>query len=407
MPLLSIFRFVAALLSLLILGAAGYLLWSWYQGVWVVDATGLAYRVRDDWRLWTGLGLLAWSVLGRLVMLPLLARRDTRPTRPERAEGQAIAGASGSTLHVERHGPAGGPPILLTHGWGMDSTFWFYARQDLADRFNLTLWDLPGLGKSRAGAISLPAFADDLATLLEASGRRPVVLVGHSIGGMIIQTLVRDRPDLADRIAGVVLLNTTHTNPLRTMILSGLLRALQKPVIEPAMHLTRWLHPLVWLSKWQSYLSGSAHLAHRLGFGRYVTRSQLEHVTLLSTRNPPAVEAAGNLAMLHWDASNALARLHRPVLVVGGDKDIVTKLEANRRIADSAPQGDLHVVDGANHLGPMECAELYNKLIADFALAVQPAVSADMPARPAAGAPATPAQRPAAGPHQRPDARPY
>jgi hypothetical protein len=93
--------------------------------------------------------------------------------------------------------------------------------------------------------------------------------------------------------------------------------------------------------------------------------------------------------------------------VVGGDKDIVTKLEANRRIADSAPQGDLHVVDGANHLGPMECAELYNKLISDFALAVQPAVSADMPARPAAGAPAAPAQRSAAGPHQRPDARPY
>ncbi|HEY8615997.1 alpha/beta hydrolase [Phenylobacterium sp.] len=387
MPLLSILRFFTTLLSLLILGAAGYLLWTWYQGDWVRDAAGVPHTVREDWRLWTGLGLLAWSALGRFVMLPLLARRDERPSRPERGEGQEIAGASGATLYVERHGRADGPPIIFTHGWGMDSTFWSYAKADLGDRFNLTLWDLPGLGKSRARQVGLPAFAADLATLLEASGRRPVVLVGHSIGGMTIQTLVRDRPELADRIAGVVLLNTTYTNPLRTMILSGLLRALQKPVIEPAMRLTKVLHPLVWLSKWQSYFSGSSHLAHRFGFGRYVTRSQLEHVTLLSTRNPPAVEAAGNLAMLHWDATGAMARFRRPVLVIGGDMDIVTKLEANREIADTAAQGELFVVEGANHLGPMERADLYNRLIADFALAVQPAVHADLPRERPAGIP--------------------
>ncbi|WP_374471697.1 alpha/beta fold hydrolase [Phenylobacterium sp.] len=405
MPLLSIIRFFTTLLSLIVLAAAGYLIWSWYQGDWVRDAAGVPERVRDDWRLWTGLGLLAWSFLGRLLMLPLLARRDQRPTRPARGQGQTIEGASGATLYVERHGPAGAPPIIFTHGWGMDSTFWSYARQDLADRFSLTLWDLPGLGKSRARQVGLPAFASDLARLLEVSGRRPAVLVGHSIGGMTIQTLVRDRPDLAERIAGVVLLNTTYTNPLRTMVMSGLLRALQKPLIEPAMRLTKALHPLVWLSKWQSYLSGSSHLAHRFGFGRYVTRSQLEHVTLLSTRNPPAVEAAGNLAMLHWDATGAMAKFRRPVLVIGGDKVIVTKLEANREIADTAPQGELHIVKDVNHLGPMERADIYNRLIADFALAVQPAVSADMPGPAGAGhsAPgATPSRAADSAPGPRP-----
>jgi pimeloyl-ACP methyl ester carboxylesterase len=386
MPLLSIIRFFTTLLSLAILGTAGYLLWTWYQGDWIRDAAGVPERVRDDWRLWTGLGLLAWSFLGRMVMLPLLARRDERPTKPERSQGQEIAGANGAELYVERHGPSGAPPIIFTHGWGMDSTFWSYARQDLSDRFSLTLWDLPGLGKSR-GPVGLPAFAADLAALVEYSGRRPVVLVGHSIGGMTIQTLIRDRPDLLDRIAGVVLLNTTYTNPVKTMILSGPLRAIQKPVIEPVMRLMKLLHPLVWASKWQSYLSGSSHLGHRFGFGKFVTRSQLEHVTLLSTRNPPAVEATGNLAMLHWDATGAVSRFRAPLLVIGGDKDIVTKLEANREIAETAPQGRLEVIEGVNHLGPMERADLYNRLIADFVLSVQPAISADMPSRQAPAAP--------------------
>jgi pimeloyl-ACP methyl ester carboxylesterase len=375
MPLLSILRVFTALLSLAVLGSAGYLLWSWREGEWVYDTAGAFVRVREDWRLWIGLGLLAWSFLGRLVTPLLLARRDARPTRPERSDGRDLAGASGATLYVEQHGPADAPPIIFTHGWSMDSTFWSYARQDLSDRFRLTLWDLPGLGKSRARDVGLPAFAADLATLLEVSGRRPVVLVGHSIGGMTIQTLIRDRPDLMDRIAGVVLLNTTYTNPLRTMVLSGVLRPLQKPLIEPALQLIKILHPLVWLSKWQSYLSGSSHLANRFGFGRFVTRSQLEHVTLLATRGPPAIEAKGNLAMLHWDATGALGRFQPPLLVIGGDKDIVTKLEASQAIAAAAPNGRLEVIEGANHLGPMERADLYNSLIADFALSVQPAVA--------------------------------
>ena len=377
MLILSVFRFFTTLLSLAILGAAGYLLWSWYQGEWVRDTAGELVRLRDGWRLWTALGLLAWSFVGRLLLVPLLAKGDTRPTKPERGQGQMMGAPSGASLYVEKHGPAGAPLIILTHGWGMDSTFWYYARQDLADRFRLVLWDLPGLGASKASpnSIGLPALAADLASLIEAQGAGRAVLVGHSIGGMTIQTLIRDHPQLQDRLAGVVLLNTTYTNPLKTMILSGLLRALQRPVLEPVMRLMILLQPLVWLSQWQSYFSGSAHLAHRLGFGKFVTRSQLQHSTLLTTRNSPAVQMKGNLAMFHWDATGALRDLRVPALVIGGDKDIVTKLEANRTIADETNRANLRVVEGVNHMGPMERADLYNQMIAEFTLSVQPAAT--------------------------------
>ncbi len=344
------------------------MLWSWFAGEFVRDADGDLVRIRHDWRLWTGLALLTWSFMGRVVMKPILAKPDARKSRIVRENGREQVGASGSKLYVEMHGPEGAPIILFTHGWGLDSTVWSYAKADLAGRFRLVLWDLPGLGRSRPApgdGISLEDFANDLAGLVRALDR-PVVLVGHSIGGMTIQTLLRDHPMIGDRLAGVVLLNTTYTNPLKTMIFGPALEALRKPLLEPLMRLTVWLQPLVWLSQWQSYLSGSAHLAHRLGFGKYVTRSQLEHSALLATRNPPGVQARGNLAMFHWDATSAVKGRTAPMLVVGGDRDIVTKAEASQAIAASGG-GRLEVVQGVNHMGFLERAEVYNKLIADFA----------------------------------------
>ena len=381
MPLFFLARFVTSLLSLLILGAAGYLLWSWYAGeVAMVDLTHVI-RYREPWRLGVGLALLAWSFFGGHVLKLPLAKRDVRPTRAVRGEGEVIQGQSGSQLYIERHGPTGASPIIFTHGWGMDSTFWNYAKADLGERFQLILWDLPGLGRSKlppSGKAALEVFAIDLEGLVTGLGDRKPVLVGHSIGGMTIQTLVRDRPEIMQRLAGVVLLDTTYTNPLRTMILNRLALAL-RPVLELAMRLTIWLEPLVWAINWQSYLSGSAHLAHRLGFGRHVTRSQLDHATLLSTRNRPAVEAKGNLAMFRWDATGAFGRLSTPALVIAGDMDIVTKLEANRAIAAESRMAELRIIEGANHLGPLESAETYNRWIAEFVLAAH-AAGEDRPA---------------------------
>lgn len=381
MAILSLARLFGVILSLAILAAAGYLLWSWQAGELVRDASGAVYRHRDDWRLWTGLALLAWSFLGALVTPMLVARPDRRKTKAERGSGGVLASPTGSSLYVESHGPAAGPPIIFIHGWGMDSTIWRYARQDLADRFRLILWDLPGLGRSKAAgreAISLDAFARDLAAVMDFAGRQPAVLVGHSIGGITIQTLIRNHPELQSRLAGVVLLNTTYTNPLTTMVFSRLWLALQRPVLEPAMRLVTVLQPFFWILKWQSYLSGSSHLAHRLGFGKFVTRSQLQHSTLLFTRNPPGVLAQGNLAMMRWDATDVLGRLRVPALVIGGDRDIVTKLEASRVLANESELATLEVIEDVNHMGPLERADLYNQLIGDFALQLQPSATADL-----------------------------
>jgi pimeloyl-ACP methyl ester carboxylesterase len=369
-----LFRTVTAFISLVILGVAAWLLWSWYAGEVFVDADGVLHRVRDDWRLWLGGALLLWSFLGRPLVLLLIGGRERDAPSAKRPEGHMLTSPTGSVLHVETWGPSQAPTVILTHGWGLDGAFWRYAVRALQDRFRLVVWDLPGLGRSRArkGAeVSLDIMARDLAAVIEDAGAGRCVLVGHSIGGMTIQTLLRERPDLEGRIAGIALFNTTFTNPLRTMVFSDLLTAMQRPVIEPFTRLSQWLWPVAWVSAWQSYLSGWAHVAIRLGFGSWASRDQLDKAALAVTRNSPEVQARGNLAMFAWDSREAIAGTTAPVLVVGGEVDIVTKAEASQAIARMASRPQLVLVPGANHMGPQGKAETYNALLADFVLSVQ------------------------------------
>lgn len=367
MPLISLVRFLTTLLSLGLLVLTAYLAWSWYDGDLIRQADGDLVRVREDWRLWTTLALGAFSLVGKFAFVPLLAASDKgERSKEDRGTGQIERMGTGADIYVETLGRADGPTMILTHGWAMDSTIWHYAKRALGQRFRVIVWDLPGLGRSK-GEISLENFAANLGSLIEWSGASKVVLVGHSIGGMTIQTLARDNPTLFDqRVAGVVLLNTTYTNPLKTMILPRLMQGIRWPLMEPIMRLTILLEPLAWLSAWQSYLNGTAHLANRIGFGKYVTRSQLNHVTLLATKNRPGNIQKGNLAMFRWDATGALAKTGVPTLLLAGDVDIVTKPEASSEIALQAPAATLQVIEGVNHMGMLERADDYNARVIAF-----------------------------------------
>ena len=162
------------------------------------------------------------------------------------------------------------------------------------------------------------------------------------------------------------------------MVFNGLMQAL-RPLIVAFMHLTVWLQPLAWLSAWQSYLNGSAHIANRLGFASRVTHSQLDYTALLTTRNSPAAQARGNLSMFHWDATGALVRIEAPVLVLAGDSDLVTKAEASRTIVSQAKHAVLDVVSDANHMGFTERADVYNDAIAAFARRVSASSDIETP----------------------------
>ncbi len=369
MVILYLLQRLFGLASLAALAAGGWLVWSWIDHRDSILATEWQ---RDDRWLYAGLALLALSVLGRPVVLFLAARRGPPDARLDRAAPVLVTGPDGAVLRTERYGRRDGPTLVFTHGWGMDSTIWREAKDQLSDRFRLVFWDLPGLGRSsqpRDGRYAVERLAEDLRAIVADCGG-PVVLVGHSIGGMIVQTLCARHPEMLGRqVAGIVLENTTHTNPLNTLILAPLWRALRRPVIEPMMRLDIRLQPVVWLMAWHGYLSGSTQLAMRLaGFGSRPTRAQLDHASLLVTRNPPGVQAKGNLAMFRWGVTEALPAIDVPTLVLIGGRDIVTLPSAGELIAGALPAARAARIARAGHMGPVECGRDYNDALAAFAL---------------------------------------
>jgi pimeloyl-ACP methyl ester carboxylesterase len=385
LPILSLPKFLLPGLGLAILIGAIWLLRDWWVGLDIGDSAGVLHHVHGPTReLIAGLVLLSWSVLGRPVVLMFIRGASDEP-RHQRTQGRTVVAPDGSSLHVEEYGRQGAPVLVLTHGWGLDSTVWAYARRSLSDGFRLVVWDLPGLGRSHGpadGRYSIDRFAEALGAVVRSVEAERVVLVGHSIGGMTTLTFWRACPeDLKRRVAGLALVDTTYQNPLRTMWLRPLWTAVQKPLIEPVNHLTVWLSPLVWLSSWQGYLNGSNQLAMRLtGFGRFATRWQVDHVARLASKGSPAVQAKGNLAMIHWSMAEHLPQIDVPTLVLAGDRDIVTLPAASEHIGGAAPRAQTTVVPGCGHMGFMERHDAYNSEIAAFAgrvLAVSPGTLAD------------------------------
>ena len=388
MTFLHLLRRLFGLVSLALLGAGVYLVWTGYQRA-DTDDPGLDPSLAgdgDELRLWLGWGLLALSFLGRFVWPLVLARGGKGPAF-ERGEEREIAGADGSRLHVETFGPSDGPVLVFTHGWGLDSTVWRYARSHLARRFRMIVWDLPGLGRSKLpadGRVQLDRFAEDLRAVIGVAEGRPVVLVGHSIGGMTLQTLAGLRPELmGGQVRGLVLLNTTHLRPIRTTAASGLVQALW-PLGSVLLKLQIVLSPLFRLLNWQSYMSGQAHIAVRLGgFGRHVTREQLDHTTRLATlTNSPAVQAKGDFAMMDWDVTRKLPEIRVPTLVVVGVRDLITRPDAGDTIASAIPGARLERMEGCGHMGFYEHADAYDAAIERFAapLLAEGTPRADAPA---------------------------
>src|SRR4030095_1954342 len=168
-----------------------------------------------------GLLLVLVASGGGLLVVPLRWRSGPPVPRPSRASSvEHVPGPDGTTLHLELYGPPEAPPLLVTHGWGVTSAQWSYLLQEGGGRYRLVLGDFPGLACSTRPATSnysLDLMARALDTILTFLGPRPVVLVGHSIGGMILLTLGRLFPNTLRRcVGGMVLAHTTYTNPVRT-----------------------------------------------------------------------------------------------------------------------------------------------------------------------------------------------
>jgi pimeloyl-ACP methyl ester carboxylesterase len=368
MPLLLLAFFVADLLSITYPLIVYYLYREWDQ-----------YRntFEDDYAqrcLWGAVALLLFMLLGRFLIKALLSksgRGEDQPYRFDTTHRSTLKRPDGSTLNIEYYGKQDGQPIIFVHGLNATLQNWYYQRKYFEKEYRLILMDLPGMGKSTRPAnkdFSLGKLAADLESVIEHSGAKNPILWGHSLGGMTILTLLaKNAGTNRHGIKGVILEHTTYTNPVRTILFRRLLSAIQKPVLTPLCYLIIVLSPVLWLSRWMSYLNGNSHILTRwLAFAGTQSAKQLDFSTLLSTLIPPAVMARGCLGMFGYDVTKALSTIQVPTLIAGADKDRLTQPDASEYMQKRIPNAELVMLTPGNHQALLERHQQVNEAARKF-----------------------------------------
>nr|WP_202539572.1 alpha/beta hydrolase [Streptomyces sp. SID8379] len=274
---------------------------------------------------------------------------------PVAADELTVTSADGARLHVEVHGPADGPAVVLAHGWTCSIAFWAAQVRALATDHRVIVYDQRGHGRSPASA-QLPyttdMLADDLEAVLTATlaPGQEAVLVGHSMGAMTLMAAA-GRAKLTEHAAAVLLCSTGSSRLVDESTVVPLLRA-----SGLRTRLTR------------------AILGSRAPLGPVtpVARRILKYGTMGPGSSPDKVEACARIVhacprgvrygwsqvLEHLQVDQGVRDLAMPVAVLGGTADRLTPVVHARRIASELPNCvGLTELPGLGHMTPIEAPD--------------------------------------------------
>ncbi len=268
-------------------------------------------------------------------------------------EQSSITADDGVRLSCEEIEPSGGRraalTVVLVHGFALDRRTWQFQRRGLAElpdpAVRQVLYDQRSHGRSERApreSCTIEQLGHDLdAVIRTLAPEGPLVLVGHSMGGMTIMALAEQRPDLfAERVAGVALFATSagevgsaglsgsllsRNNPLTRGV--GLLARMQPRLVEGVR---RAAGDLIWAIT-RSFAYGD----------RAIDPALVDLVDSMISAN--AVDALTDFvdSVGSHDRIAALPALSScEVLVVAGDADRVIPVTHSERIAAELPHTD-------------------------------------------------------------------
>lgn len=276
------------------------------------------------------------------------------------ARTHRFVASDGAGLHLEPSGPADSAvTLVLVHGWTQDHRTWDFVLPHLDPSVRILRYDLRGHGGSahaRGGAATITRLADDLAELIaERVPDGPLVLAGHSMGGMTIMALAERHPELVEsRVAGVAFVATSSGEMDKlTLGFPGLVgRGVAR--FEPR------------LAKLLASLRGET-LRLRPGMVRSGTRALVfgdrprrEHVRSVAEQllccHPASAGAFVDAIAGHTGQVGLGALGDVPAVVLAGEKDRLCPLAHAKVIADALPHAEFVRYPGAGHMLPQERA---------------------------------------------------
>ena len=239
------------------------------------------------------------------------------------------------------------PPLVFLHGIGGAARAWRGQIEAFSDRYRAMAWDMSGYGGSAPlPAVSIATLADALQDFLRAVGAARPILVGHSIGGMIVQQWLTKYPDVA---AAIVL---AQTSPAFGKADGDW----QKEFIGAR------LGPL---DRGETMVSLAPTLVKELvGDDPDVRGMELARNCMAAV--PEASYRASMLALLGFDQRSALKNIAVPTLVLSGSRDKNAPAPMMAKMATYIPSATYVELEGAGHLLNLERPAAFNAALDSF-----------------------------------------
>ncbi|MEU7065142.1 alpha/beta fold hydrolase [Streptomyces sp. NPDC053429] len=264
--------------------------------------------------------------------------------------------------------------VVFCHGYCLGQDSWHFQRAALRGTVRCVYWDQRSHGRSMRGLsqadgepVTIELLGRDLKAVIDATTPEgPLVLVGHSMGGMTIMALAEQFPELVrERVLGVALVGTssgrldevTYGLPAVGMgavrrLLPGVLKVLgsQVELVERGRRATADL----FAGMIKQYSFGSREVDP--GVARFAER--------LIEATPIDVVAEFYPAFQIHDKTIALQRFADiPVTVIAGDRDMITPAEHSAAIKDVLPAAELVVLENTGHLMMLERPDAVTALL--------------------------------------------
>lgn len=307
----------------------------------------------------------------------MVPRRDARhaqdagdPLGEDPIEGTTQA-ADGTRLAYRVVGR--GPPLVLANGVSTSEFFWRRILPHWTPRFRVLVWDYKGHGRSEPArtrhGTTIEALADDFVRVMDACNIERAPAIGFSMGSQVVLEACRHHPT---RFPAVVSLLGTARRLFDTALwrvggrtVHAILTATPRrarPILRRAVHVSMRL-------PW-TYRVGRAVGLYGAETGVDDVRAYVDHFGQLD----PATVTDIVLAAGTHDATDVVARLPMPLLVIAGDRDVFAPVgRVSRPIADAAPGSRLEVIPDGTHGSLFGHAAEVERLIDDFLAEVCPA----------------------------------
>jgi pimeloyl-ACP methyl ester carboxylesterase len=317
------------------------------------------------------------EIVGRRLR-PAIAGADAEPFFALQSDGPEVETLDGVKLHVEvdeldaesatrSDENTGDVTLVFLHGYALNLHTWHFQRKHFRGKHRMIFYDQRSHGRSGRSSAKLariPQLAADLRQVLrEVAGPGPVVLIGHSMGGMTIMELAGQHPewfgadgpaDGVGPIIGVGLICTSSDDLLDHHPVRGLPGRVAARLAEPAMAALNRIPAVVEQTR-QAGSDLAFLVTRQLTFPSPVPPSYVKFVGEMLAQTPLEVIADFYPAFNQLDEYQGTQVINRvPTTVIGGRQDLVTPFRHTELLIEELPNADTLILDPCGHMAMIE-----------------------------------------------------